>query len=192
MENYKTPKYSSEKLKVSQQTLKRWERDGIIETIRMPGGKRMYNVNKYLIDNNLIKKEIKIKQKICYCRVSSWSQKDDLERQIKYMTDKYKDYRLIKDIGSGLNFKRKGLNEIINLAINNDIEEVVIAYKDRLARFGFDLIEMLITNYSNGKITIVNECFKSPQEELTIDLISVMNVFSSKLNGMRKYNKKIN
>ena len=61
MENYKTPKYSSEKLKVSQQTLKRWERDGIIETIRMPGGKRMYNVNKYLIDNNLIKKENKTK-----------------------------------------------------------------------------------------------------------------------------------
>ncbi len=189
MEDYETPKETSKKLKVSLLTLKRWENKGFIKTIRLPTGKRMYNTKQYLIDIGLSKKEGNIKQKICYCRVSSRSQKNDLERQISYMKEKYKNYRIIKDIGSGLNFKRKGLNEIINLAINNEIDEIVIAYKDRLARFGFDLIETIITKYSNGKITIINNCFESPQDELTKDLVSIMNVFSSKLNGMRKYNK---
>jgi putative resolvase len=114
---------------------------------------------------------------------------DDLDRQISYMKEKYKNYRIIKDIGSGLNFKRNGLNEIINLAINDNLEEIVVAYKDRLARFGYDLIEMIIKKYSNGKITILNKSYKSPQEELTTDLVNIMNVFSAKLNGMRKYNK---
>ncbi len=197
MNNYEKPKDASRILKVHQLTLKRWEKDKLIETIRTPGGKRMYNVNKYLKDNNLLeeKEDEKEKEKekedgkinICYCRVSSASQKDDLERQVLYMKSKYKNYKIIKDIGSGLNFKRKGLNEIIDLAINNKINELVITYKDRLARFGYDLLYRIITKYSSGKITIINSCFESPQDELTKDLVSIMNVFSAKLNGMRKY-----
>ena len=190
MEDYSTPKETSKILKVSPQTLKRWERDGLIKTFRTPGGKRMYNVKQYLINNNLIENEHqtkKTKQNICYCRVSSQSQHDDLERQIKYMTKQYPNYTIIKDIGSGLNFKRKGLNTIIDLAINDELDEVVIAYKDRLARFGYDLIERLINKYSSGKIIVLNDCTKSPQDELTNDLVSIMNVFSAKLNGMRKY-----
>ena len=188
MEDYITPSRASEVLKVCKQTLKRYEKDGLIETIRTPGGKRMYNVDKYLKENNLIK-EGEEKKRICYCRVSTSSQKDDLESQIKLMEEKYPDYEIIKDIGSGLNFKRKGLHKIIKMSINNEIEEIVLAYKDRLCRFGYELIEMLVKDYSNGTITILNSCTESLQEELTKDLVSIINVFSAKLNGMRTYKK---
>jgi predicted site-specific integrase-resolvase len=187
MEQYFTPKESSARLKVCQQTLKKWDSDKLIETIRTPGGKRMYNVEKYLIDNG-IKKEI-IKRKICYCRVSSKSQESDLKNQKRMLIKLYPNHELIEDIGSGLNFKRKGFNKIIEYAINNEIEEVVVVYKDRLCRFGYEMVEMLIKTYSNGKIIIINNCSESPQEELTKDLVSIINVFSAKLNGMRSYKK---
>jgi hypothetical protein len=102
----------------------------------------------------------------------------------------YPNYRVISDIGSGLNFKRKGLQELINLAIKNQIDEVVVAYKDRLARFGFELIEDLIKEYSNGRIIILNKNKDlEPEEELVKDVMSILNVYVAKMNGLRKYNK---
>ena len=187
MNKYFTPKETSLKLKVCQQTLKVWEKKGLIETIRTPGGKRMYNINKYLIDNNIIEKPNR--KKICYCRVSSRSQESDLENQIKMLKRLYPKHELIKDIGSGLNFKRKGFNKILDYAINNELDELVIAYKDRLCRFGYDMVEMLILKHSNGKIIVINSYDESPQDELTKDLVSIINVFSAKLNGMWSYKK---
>ena len=192
MEQYKTPKDASKILGVHWQTLRNWDTAGKIETIRMPGGKRLYNVNKYLetskTHNNqeIIINSI-IRKKICYCRVSTISQKSDLKHQIDLMKINYPNYEIIQDIASGLNFNRVGLNKIIKMAINKEIEEVVVVYKDRLARFGYELIEFVIKETSGGKITIVNNTFDSPQEELTKDLVSIINVFSAKLNGMRKY-----
>jgi len=128
------------------------------------------------------------KLKICYVRVSSNSQKDDLERQIKYMKKRYPKHKIIKDIGSGINLNRKGLNKIIDWAIEGKIKEIVVAYKDRLARFGYTLIERIIEEYSDGKIKIINkEEGKEPQEELMEDVLQVMNVFVARMNGMRKY-----
>jgi len=181
-------------LGVYYRTLYNWEKKNKIEVIRSPGGKRYYNVNKYLEQLNKVKEisekiEHKNKNKICYCRVSSINQKDDLERQILYMKEKYPNHKIIKDIGSGLNFKRKGLLTIINMAINDEIDEVCIAYKDRLCRFGYDLIEYIIKEYSNGKIIINNKLDQTPEEELTRDLLQIMNVFNAKINGMRKYKK---
>ena len=98
---------------------------------------------------------------------------------------------IIKDIGSGLNFKRKGLQKIIDYAIKGEVCEVVVAYKDRLARFGYDLVEHLIEEYSNGKIVVLNNKDMSPEEELTKDLVAIINVFSSRLNGLRKYKNDI-
>ena len=103
------------------------------------------------------------------------------------MKNKYPSYDIITDIGSGINFNRNGLNKIIKYALDGEINEVVVAYKDRLARFGFELIDTIIKESSNGKITIINSYDNSPQEELTKDLVSIINVFSAKLNGMRKY-----
>ena len=101
-----------------------------------------YNVSKYL--EKQLPPINKIKKNICYCRVSTRNQKDDLERQLKYMKEKYPTYEIMTDIGSGLNMNRRKLREIIKLAINGDINELVIAHRDRLARFGYDLIENLI------------------------------------------------
>ena len=152
------------------------------------GSKKLYNLEKYLKDHN-VKKEGK---KICYCRVSSAKQKEDLERQVKYMKEKYPEYEIIKDIGSGLNMKRKGLKEIMKRAIEGEVEEVVIAYKDRLARFGYELIEWTIEEYSKGKITIINKKEEeTPHEEIAKDILQIMNVYVAKINGLRKYKTKM-
>ena len=159
-----------------------------IDTAKL-GSNTVYNVNKYLRDHNISKIN---KKKICYCRVSSNKQKEDLERQVKYMKEKFPTYEIIKDIGSGLNYKRKGLEEILEKAISGEIEEIVIAYKDRLTRFGYEMIEWLISKYSNGKITIINkEEEETPVEELTKDIVSIMNVYVAKVNGLRKYKGQI-
>lgn len=182
-------------LQVGDQTLRRWEKEGKIETIRAPGkySHRKYNVKKFLEENSNFGVEIvpKIRRKICYCRVSTRNQKDDLKRQIEYMRGKYPDYELIKDTGSGLNFKRKGLNKILDYGIKGEIEELVVAYKDRLCRFGFEFFEEIIRNYSKGKIVVLNETNFSPEEELTKDMLAIITVFSARINGFRKYKNQI-
>ena len=110
------------------------------------------------------------------------------------MKTKYPLYEIITDIASGLNFNRTGLNKIIDYAIKGEIEIVVISYKDRLARFGYELIEKLITDYSKGEGEIKIENKKeeeTPQEEITKDIISIMNIYVAKINGLRKYKKQI-
>lgn len=197
MEQYVGGKEASKILGVHQRTLYLWEDSGKIDTIRTPGGKRLYNVKKFL---ELNKKDSKLevdlnsiegKLKICYVRVSSIGQKDDLERQKNMMVSKYPSYIIIEDIGSGLNLNKRGIKKIIKLAIAGKIEELVVAYKDRLTRFGYELIEEIIKEYSNGKIIILNEKEDiEPEEELVKDIMSIMNVYVAKMNGLRKYRKK--
>jgi predicted site-specific integrase-resolvase len=159
-----------------------------IETIKIKN-KHVYNLDKYLREKGV---NNKIKKNICYCRVSSNKQKADLERQIEYMKNKYPNYELITDIGSSLNMNRKGLQKIMDLAIMGEINELVIAYKDRLARFGYDMIENIIKKYSNGKIIILNaDIEKTPSEEISEDILAIMNVYVAKINGLRKYKKQI-
>lgn len=173
-----------ETLGVHYQTVNNLVKRKEIEVIKI-GTKFGYNLDKYIKDNNI---NITQKKKICYCRVSSEKQKEDLIRQIDYMKEKYPTHEIITDISSGLNFKRKGLLEIIKLAINNEVEELVIAYKDRLARFGYELIEIILKEYSNASIKIINKTEeKTKEEELTEDIISIMNVYVAKINGLRKY-----
>jgi predicted site-specific integrase-resolvase len=130
------------------------------------------------------------KRKIIYGRVSSNGQKDDLDRQIEVLQNTYPSYELITDIGSGVNLNRKGLRKIIDMSIRGEIDEIVIVHKDRLCRFGYELIEDLIKKYSNGKITIINKPEnKESQEELVEDVLQIMNIFVAKMNGLRKYNK---
>jgi len=194
-EKYVSTKKAKEILGVHVQTLHNWERVGRIETIRTGGNHRLYNVNKYLKENNLqsINDEEIIKDEkvdLCYVRVSTVGQKDDLKRQKDYMSSKYPNYRIIEDIGSGINFNRRGLRKIIKWAINGNIRRIVVAYKDRLTRFGFELIEDLIKEYSNGEIIIEkDEEEKEPKEELVEDVLQILNVYTAKLNGLRKYKK---
>ena len=108
------------------------------------------------------------------------------------MKQKYPEYEIIKDIGSGLNFGRKGLLEILEGGINGEIEEIIIAYKDRLARIGYEIIEWIIKKYSKGKIIIINKKEEeTPKEEMIKDVLSILNVYVAKVNGLRKYKEKI-
>ena len=190
-------------LGVHVRTLYQWDKKGWIDTIRTNGNKRLYNVQKYLKEKTCKKEtdeckllteeitEIKEKQKIIYARVSSQGQKDDLERQKKLLQHKYPEYTLIEDIGSGLNLNKRGIRKIIDLGISGKVEEVVVVHKDRLARFGFELIEDLIKKYSGGKITVIKKKEEiTSEEELALDVIQIMNVFTAKMNGLRKYKKK--
>jgi len=159
-----------------------------IETIKIKN-KSVYNLDKYLRNKGI---NNKIRKNICYCRVSSNKQKEDLQRQIEYMKNKYPNHEIISDIGSSLNMNRKGLVKLIDMAINGEINELVIAYKDRLARFGYDMIENLIIKYSNGKIVTLNsDIEKTPSEEISEDILAIMNVYVAKINGLRKYKKQI-
>jgi len=202
MEEYVSGQKASELLGVHQRTLYQWDKKKLIETIRTPGGKRLYNVKKYQEQNNKNESNFKVvnnkeinelyqnRNKIIYARVSSLGQKEDLERQINFLKNKYPSYKLISDIGSGMNLNRKGLRSIIDKAIKGEVEEIVIVHKDRLCRFGYELIEDIITKYSKGKITILEESEKKePKEELVEDVLQIMNIFVAKMNGMRKYEK---
>lgn len=186
MNKYIGGKKASQILGVHQRTLYNWEKKGYIDTIRTNGGKRLYNIRKYL--NDRINKNNNNKLKICYVRVSSNGQKNDLNRQIKYMEQKFPNHIIIKDIGSGINMNRRGLNKIIDYAIDGKIGEIIVAHKDRLSRFGFSLIERLVKKYSNGEIIILNKkIITNPQEEIVEDVLQIMNVFVVKINGLRKY-----
>jgi predicted site-specific integrase-resolvase len=214
MTEYVSGTDASKTLGVHQRTLHNWDEKKIIETIRTPGGKRLYNVKKFLDEqeknksnvcklnipkiNELInkkklgdqEKKEEAKINVIYARVSSLGQKDDLERQKEKLISLYPNHQLITDIGSGMNMNRIGLRKIIDKAIEGKINEVVVVYKDRLCRFGYELVEDIIKKYSNGKIVIVSKNeIKEPKEELVEDVLQIMNIFVAKINGMRKYKK---
>ena len=106
------------------------------------------------------------------------------------MKKKYPEYEIVEDIGSGINFNRRGLRKIIEMAIEEKINILVVAYKDRLTRFGFELVEWIIKKYSNGKIIVENnKKIKEPKEELVDDVMQILNIYTAKINGLRKYGK---
>jgi excisionase family DNA binding protein len=184
------PEEASKILNVTVQTLINWTNEGKLQCARTKGNHRRFQLSNILSlckpeQARKITNKPKPKRKICYCRVSTHSQKDDLERQIKFFRNEFPTYEIIKDIGSGINFKRKGFNSILEYAIEGNIEEIVVTHKDRLCRFGFELIENIISKQSNGKILVLNRKETSPQEELVNDLISIITVFSSRLYGLR-------
>ena len=190
---------ASKALGVHQRTLYNWDEKGLIETIRTPGNKRLYNVKKFIenkkceeqVCTNLDDLDKNEKLNLCYIRVSSNNQKDDLKRQKELMIQKYPNHLIIEEIGSGLNLNKKGIKKIIKLAIAGKINELVVAYRDRLTRFGFELIEELINDYSKGKIIVLNEKDKiEPEEELVKDIMSIMNVYVAKMNDLCKYRLK--
>jgi len=194
-ESFVKGKEAAKILGVHQRTLYLWEEKGLIETIRTNGNQRLYNVKKYIdshkkesteTDLNVLDNEDRLN--ICYIRVSSLNQKDDLERQRSQMVKRYPNHILIEDIGSGLNLNKRGIKKIIKLAISGKVNELVVAYRDRLTRFGYELIEELIEEYSNGKIIVMNEEEKmEPEEELVKDVMALMNGYVAKMNGLRKY-----
>jgi len=192
MQNYKlkeneklfTPKEVYTKFNITPRTLLNWSYQNKIKSIRTDVGHRRYILS--ITDS----KDNVTRRKICYCRVSTSSQKEDLDRQVEFFRLKYPDHEIIRDIGSGINFKRKGFNAILESAKNGYVEEVVVTHKDRLCRFGFELVNRIITEWSNGKIVVLDHKETSPEQELVSDLLSIVTVFSSRLYGLRSHDIK--
>jgi putative resolvase len=184
---------AKEKLQVSEQTLRRWGDQGFIKCIRTPGKQRLYDVDSYILNKqDIVHETIEEVQKICYCRVSSRGQKDDLERQVSYMQQQFPDHKVITDIGSGINFRRKGLRAILELASQGLISEVVVAYRDRLCRFAFELVEWILHLHGVKLVVLHQNMDASEQSELADDLLSIIQVFNCRLQGRRKYSHRKN
>jgi len=189
MEKHYTMKEASKILGVTVKTLQRWDKQGIIKCIRTAGGKRRVPESEIrrilgLTENRKI---------IGYARVSSHTQKDDLERQMemikKYARDMGLEIEILKDIGSGLNENRKGFRKLIEMVKNKEVSKVIIAYPDRLTRFGFKTLEFFFNSYGT-EIVILNKDEKTPQEELVEDLITIISHFAGRLYGMRSHKYK--
>ena len=172
-------------------TLRQWADSGHIDTIRTPGGKRLYNIAKFVNKRSTANNQLSdTREKICYCRVSSVGQKEDLERQVQSMQSLFPDHKIITDIGSGINFKRKGLLNILELSQSGAVSEVVVAYRDRLCRFAFELFEWFF-QHNKVKLVVLNkEMDASGNTELAEDLLSIIHVFNCRAQGKRKYKKR--
>lgn len=171
------------RLGLCSRTLIRYADRGEIEHYKTESGQRLYNVDAYL------RKRTEATE-VCYCRVSSAKQKDDLQRQEQFMRDRYPDSEIISDIGSGLNFKRKGLQAILDRLMSGDKLKLIIAHRDRLARFGLPLFEYLISK-NGGELVVLSTTEQTPQQELTADLLAILHVFSARMHGLRKYSDQI-
>ena len=173
-------------LGVTPQTLRNWDKTGKLTPHHMgKNGYRYYSEEQLNQVTGILKKP---KITVGYCRVSSPKQKDDLARQIEnvqmYLLAQGKPFEIISDIGSGINYKRNGLEELLERINNNEVEKVVILYKDRLVRFGIELIEY-VASLHGCKIEIIDNTKKTEQEELVEDLVQIITVFSCKLQGKR-------
>ena len=174
-------------LGVSAQTLRNWDNNGKLHPHHTTASGYRYYSEEQLNEVLHIKpKNNRIT--LGYCRVSSPKQKDDLERQIEnvrtYLLAKGEPFEIISDIGSGINYKKKGLQELIKRISENQVEKVVILYKDRLLRFGFELVEYLAMLH-HCEIEIIDNTERTEQQELVEDLVQIISVFSCKLQGKR-------
>ena len=174
-------------LGVSAQTLRNWDNNGKLHPHHTSSnGYRYYSHEQLNQVMNIKPNPDRIV--IGYCRVSSNKQKDDLERQIDnmklYLTAQGKPFEIISDIGSGINYKKKGLRELIKKISQNKVDKVVVLYKDSLLRFGFELVEYIAGLY-NCDIEIIDSTEKTEQQELVEDLVQIITVLSCKLQGKR-------
>lgn len=178
---YVTPKQAKKIYNVSDITLRRWEDNGKIKSIRTEGGHRRYIIHKKPKPNQP-------RRKIIYARVSSQKQNTDLQKQRRLLEERYPGYEVITDIGSGINFKRKGFNTILDQLFEHNIEEVVVASNDRFSRFGFEFFQSMFTKFNATLTSLDSKQVKSFEQELSQDLIAIVTVFSAKYHGKRKYN----
>lgn len=173
-------------LGVTVTTLRRMHESGELVPARISkGGTRYYSLNQikcFDVQDN------KVKTIIGYCRVNTPSQKNDLDAQINnvksYMYAKGYNFEIISDVGSGINYKKKGLQELIRKINNKEVSKVIVLYKDRLVRFGFELIEYLC-ELNGVSIEVIDNTELSKEQELTDDLIQIITVFANRLYGQR-------
>lgn len=172
---------------VTPTTLRRMHESGeLIPHHISEGGTRYYSTDqlKFFTNNDVES----VKLVVGYCRVSTPSQKDDLKTQIEnvksYMYAKGYQFEIIEDVGSGINYKKKGLQTLISKICNREISKIVVLYKDRLVRFGYEMLEYLCTIH-DVEIEIIDNTEYSKEQELTDDLIQIITVFANRLYGQR-------
>ena len=179
-------------------TIRKYADQDKIKFYKTPAGQRRYDradLEKFCNPSLVVHQNSKgEKQNFLYSRVSSKKQLDDLARQTDYLRSfdiKYASYASLADIASGINFKRKGLQSILDCCLQGTIVEVVVAHRDRLCRFGFELMQILIEK-AGGKITVLdNDGNKSSEQELSDDLLSIVHIYSCKQMGKRSYKAKL-
>lgn len=170
------------------QTIRKMADSSSLLCYKTPGGKRRIDLSSLQkLCNATVSSKTKQtlqKQNFIYARVSSRKQMDDLSRQVDYLKrPEYIDYNIITDVASGINFQRKGLSTILEACLQKRIGEVVIANRDRLCRFGYELIDQLVKK-GGGKITVLNDPEnKSSEQELAEDLLAIIHIFSCKQMG---------
>ena len=182
---------------LSIQTIRKLGDKKEIKCFKTPSGHRRFNKQdlEKFCDSNTINEEKSENTQVnyIYTRVSSKKQLDDLSRQIKYIQQQkpeYSSYISISDIASGINFKRKGLQTILDSCLQGVIGEVIVAHRDRLSRFGFDLIKLIIEK-AGGTITVIDDTqHKSTEQELAEDLLSIIHIYSCRQMGKRSYKTK--
>lgn len=179
---------------VTTATLRRWAETNKVRFSESPTKRKLYNKQDILaiINRTKIQKPEK-KRKVAYCRVSSKKQSDDLDRQKEFFKLKYPEYDVVEDVGSGINWNRKGLQTILEQAMSGTIEEIVVAHRDRLCRFAFELLEFIFKK--NGvKLTVLNSNSSENgiDSELSDDIMSIVHVYSCRQMGRRRYTKNTN
>ena len=179
-------------LGISIQTLRRWERIGNLTSHRKSeGGTRYYD-----LDELLGKKRSDTQLTVAYARVSSHDQKEDLKRQASalssYCTQQGWSFQVIQDLWSGMNYHKKGLKALLDMILERKMSRLVLTHKDRLLRFGAELIFSLC-EVKNIEIVIINKGDEvSFEEELAQDVLEIITVFSARLYGSRsRKNKKL-
>ena len=173
-------------LGISKSTYYRYEKLGKLRPcLRTFGGHRRFS-QKYL--SKLQKKDSQEKIVIGYARVSSHDQKDDLNRQVEILkleSDKYFSFEIISDLGSGINFKKKGLLKLLKLILLKKVDKIILTHKDRLLRFGSELI-FFICKFLNIEVEILGkDATVSFENQLCQDVLEILTVFSARLYGKR-------
>ena len=181
-----TGKHVRARFDVSSSTLRNWAGSGRIRFIVAPDtGTRRYALADVAAMCGQTPQETPTRDRIIYARVSSAHQRDDLKRQVEALTARYPHHEVIQDIGSGLNFKRRGFQALLERVYRGRVDEVVVAHNDRLCRFGRELVDFIFGK-TGTKLVVCDVSRRSdPTAELADDLLSIATVFVAKENGRR-------
>lgn len=187
--DYLTIGKMAKKLGVTEQTLRNWDKSGKLKPAYISeSGYRYYSSEQLSKVTGLFYTNESSKIVVGYCRVSTRKQSDNLDRQVdcvkQYCIAKGYQFKIISDIGSGINYNKKGLQDLLKSVMNNEVSKIVVMYKDRLVRFGFELIET-VCSYYNVEIEVIDSTEKTEQEELVEDLVQIITVFGARLSGRR-------